>query len=74
MWGRERGLFEGGDYFEYFNQKGAILRGRRLIEGSYVMYYSRICGIFAHVSCSSQLYDVRRVVSTATKLTMLSIR
>ena len=34
--GRERGLFEGGDYFEYFNQKGAILRGRRLIEGSYI--------------------------------------
>ena len=30
--GRGR-LFEGGDYFEYFGQRGAIIRGRRLIEG-----------------------------------------
>ena len=32
----ERGggrLFEGGDYFKYFGQRGAIIRGRRLIEG-----------------------------------------
>ena len=27
------GLFEGGDYFKYFGQMGAIIRGRRLIEG-----------------------------------------
>ena len=26
-------LFEGGDYFKYFCLKGAIIRGRRLIEG-----------------------------------------
>ena len=26
-------LFEGGDYFRYFGQRGAIIRGRRLIEG-----------------------------------------
>ena len=26
-------LFEGGDYFKYFHQSGAIIRGRRLIEG-----------------------------------------
>ena len=26
-------LFEGGDYFKYFRQRGAIIRGRRLIEG-----------------------------------------
>ena len=26
-------LFEGGDYFKYFGQRGAIIRGRRLIEG-----------------------------------------
>ena len=26
-------FFEGGDYFEYFRQRGAIIRGRRLIEG-----------------------------------------
>ena len=32
----ERGggwLFEGGDYFKYFRLKGAIIPGRRLIEG-----------------------------------------
>ena len=23
----------GGDYFKYFSQRGAIIRGRRLIEG-----------------------------------------
>ena len=27
------GLFEEGDYFKYFRQRGAIIRGRRLIEG-----------------------------------------
>ena len=26
-------LFEGGDYFKYFGQRGAIIRGRRSIEG-----------------------------------------
>ena len=26
-------LFEGGGYFEYFHQRGAIIRGRRLIKG-----------------------------------------
>ena len=26
-------LFEGGDYFKYFGQRGAIIRGRRLIKG-----------------------------------------
>ena len=26
-------LLEGGDYFKYFGQRGAIIRGRRLIEG-----------------------------------------
>ena len=26
-------LFEGGDYFKYFGQRGAIIIGRRLIEG-----------------------------------------
>ena len=25
--------FEGGNYFKYFGQRGAIIRGRRLIEG-----------------------------------------
>ena len=24
---------EGGDYFKYFHQRGAIIQGRRLIEG-----------------------------------------
>ena len=28
-WGR---LFEGGDYFKYFGQRGAIIRGRLLFE------------------------------------------
>ena len=32
--GRGEGrLFEGGDYFKYFHQRGAIIRGTRLIEG-----------------------------------------
>ena len=31
--GGGRLLFEGGDYFKYFHQRGAIIRGRRLIEG-----------------------------------------
>ena len=31
--GGGRPLIEGGDYLKYFNQKGAIIRGRRLIEG-----------------------------------------
>ena len=34
-WGEGRGerrLFEGGDYFKYFHQRGAIIRGTRLIE------------------------------------------
>ena len=26
-------LFERGDYFKYFHQRGAIIGGRRLIEG-----------------------------------------
>ena len=26
-------LFEGGDYLKHFRQRGAIVRGRRLIEG-----------------------------------------
>ena len=26
-------LFKGGDYFKYFRQRGAIIRGRRLIKG-----------------------------------------
>ena len=26
-------LFEGGDYFKYFRQRWAIIRGRRLIKG-----------------------------------------
>ena len=26
-------LFEAGDYFKYFGQRGTIIRGRRLIEG-----------------------------------------
>ena len=26
-------LFDGGDYLKYFGQRGAIIRGRRLIEG-----------------------------------------
>ena len=26
-------LSEGGDYLKYFGQRGAIIRGRRLIEG-----------------------------------------
>ena len=30
LWGAR--LFEGGDYFKYFRQRGAIIRGRRLIE------------------------------------------
>jgi len=35
-WGEGQGegrLFKGGDYFKYFHQRGAIIRGRRLIEG-----------------------------------------
>ena len=32
-WGGGWLLFEGGDYFKYFHQRGAIIRGRRLIEG-----------------------------------------
>ena len=28
-----RGEGEGSDYFKYFGQRGAIIRGRRLIEG-----------------------------------------
>ena len=31
--GGGRLLFEGGDYFKYFHQRGAIIGGRRLIEG-----------------------------------------
>ena len=31
--GGGRLLFEGDDYFKYFHQRGAIIRGRRLIEG-----------------------------------------
>ena len=27
------GLFEGGGYFKYFRRRGAIIQGRRLIEG-----------------------------------------
>ena len=27
--GGEERLFEGGDYFKYFGQSGAIIRGRR---------------------------------------------
>ena len=26
-------LFEGGDYFKYFSQRGVIIQGKRLIEG-----------------------------------------
>ena len=26
-------LFKGGDYFKYFHHRGAIIRGRLLIEG-----------------------------------------
>ena len=29
---RGKRLFEGSDYFKYFNQKGAIIQGRRLID------------------------------------------
>ena len=39
-------LFKGGDYFKYFGQRGAIIRGRRLIEGRllfeeirYIVFY-----------------------------------
>ena len=32
-WGGGGLLFEGNDYFKYFCLKGAIIRGRRLIEG-----------------------------------------
>ena len=28
-----RGVGAGGDYFKYFHQRGAIIQGRRLIEG-----------------------------------------
>ena len=30
---RGGGLLEGSDYFKYFRQRGAIIRGRQLIEG-----------------------------------------
>ena len=30
---KAKGLGRGGDYFKYFRLKGAIIRGRRLIEG-----------------------------------------
>ena len=26
-------LFEGGDYFKYFRQRGVLIRGRQLIKG-----------------------------------------
>ena len=31
--GRGKRLFEGGDYFKYFNQKVVVIQGWRLIEG-----------------------------------------
>ena len=41
--GRER-LFEGGDYFKYFHQRRAIIRGRRLIEGRLLFEEIRLGG------------------------------
>ena len=40
-WGAEEGrLFEGDDYFKYFRQRGAIIRGTAIIRGNTVSYYS----------------------------------
>ena len=30
-------LFEGGDYFKYFHQRGAIIRGKAFIQGNTVV-------------------------------------
>ena len=30
-------LFEGGDYFKYFHQRGAIIRGKAIIQGNMVV-------------------------------------
>ena len=30
-------LFEGGDYFKYFHQRGAIIRGKAIIQGNTVV-------------------------------------
>ena len=45
--GRER-LFEGGDYFKYFYQRRAIIRGRRLIEGRLLFEEIRLGGRGVH--------------------------
>ena len=48
--GGVRRLFEEGDYFKYFGQRsGAIIPGRRLIEGRLVFeeiqHFRRNCGL-----------------------------
>ena len=42
-------LFEGGDYFKYIGQRGAIIRGRRLIEGRLLFEEIRYIGMFEHI-------------------------
>ena len=32
-------LFKGGDYFEYFHQRGAIIRGTAIIRGNTVGHH-----------------------------------
>ena len=44
-WG---GLFEEGDYFKYFHQRVAIVRGRRLIEG-WLLFEEILYAVFLEV-------------------------
>ena len=39
-------LFEGGDYFKYFRQRGTIIRGTAIIRGNTVSYYLLPSGLF----------------------------
>ena len=36
-------LFEGGDYFKYFRQSGAINRGTAIIRGNTVLKLNKLC-------------------------------
>ena len=49
-------LFEGGDYFKYFHQRGAIIRGRWLIERQLLfeeIRYTRLKFV-GHYFCDQQ--------------------
>jgi len=49
-----RGLFEKGDWFKYFRlREGAIIRGRRLMEGRLLFEEIRYCKtVVGHGLCS----------------------